>query len=50
MSRISAPSIVRRTARADLVEAELPGGSGVDVEQVVDGIVDDFEDVGMPGR
>ena len=31
------------------MEAELPGGSGVDMEQVVDGIVDDFEDVGMPG-
>ena len=35
--------------RADLVESELPGGPGIDCQQVVDGIVDDLEDVGMPG-
>ena len=32
----------------DLLESELPGGSGIDGQQFVDGIVHHLEDVRMP--
>lgn len=35
--------------RAHLVQPVLPGGAGVDVQQVVDGVVDHLEDVRVPG-
>ena len=36
--------------RAHLVEPVLPGGAGIDVQQVVDGIVDDLQDMRMSGN